>query len=60
MKINSLDKVVHIPKAPRGVLDPLDLGVDGFAGRICDSMTQIRDDVFESSFEHSGDLDDRF
>ena len=46
VEVDGVNEVALIAEAPSGVLDPLDLGVDGFAARVRDPMPQIRDDIF--------------
>src|SRR5208283_3391295 len=59
VEVDRVYEVLLVPEAPRRVLHPLDLGVDGFAGRVGDPMPQVSDDVLESSFEHPRYLDHR-
>ena len=59
VEVDRVHEVLPVPEAPRRVLHPLDLGIDGFAGRVSDPMPQVRDDVFESPFEHPRYLDHR-
>ena len=59
MEINGVNEVVHVAESSSGVLHPLDARIDGFTGSIGDSMSEERDDVFKSPFEHSRNVDDR-
>ncbi len=49
-------KVVLVTETAGGV-DPLDLGIDGFAGRIRHPMTEMGDDVLEASLQRPGDFE---
>src|SRR5215831_8595139 len=49
VEVNSIGDVLLVPKAPRRVLDPLNLGVDRLAGSVGHPMAQIRDDVLEAT-----------
>ena len=42
-------KVILVTETAGGVLNPLDLGVDGFAGRVGHAMAEVGDDVLETS-----------
>src|ERR1017187_4516363 len=52
VEVDRVHEVQPVPEAPRRVLHPLDLGIDGFAGRVGDPMPQVRDDVLEASLEN--------
>ena len=54
-----MDEVLLVPEASGCVLDPLDLRVNGFAARVCDAVSEIRDDVLEPSLEHPRHPNDR-
>jgi hypothetical protein len=43
VEVNRMNEVLLVPKAPRRVLHPLDLGIDRFAGRISDPMPRFVD-----------------
>src|ERR1039458_9574924 len=45
VEVDRVHEVLPVPEAPRRVLHPLDLGIDGFAGRVGNPMPQVRDDV---------------
>lgn len=47
-------EVLLIAEAACGVLDPLDLGVDGFAGSVSDAVAEIGKDVLEASLQGPG------
>src|ERR1019366_1923764 len=57
VEVDCVHEVLPVPEAPRRVLHPLDLGIDGFAGRVGDPMPHVRDDVLEPPFEHPRYLD---
>lgn len=50
MEVNSVNEVLFVAEATCRVLDPLDLGVDRFAGRIGDPVAQVGDDVSNRRF----------
>ena len=52
-------EVLSIGEASGGGLDPLNLAVDAFRGRVRDAVTQIGEDVGEVGLDHPGDLLDR-
>src|SRR6266702_4251270 len=54
MKVNGIFKVRFVSKATSGVFDPLNLGVDRFAGGIGNSMLNEGDDVFKPGLHHLG------
>ena len=47
MEIDSGDEVGFVSEATSGVLDPLNLCIDGFTGSIGNAVLQIGDDVLE-------------
>src|SRR5438445_7341229 len=49
-------EVLFVAETTRGVLDPLDLGVDGFAGSIRDPMAEVGNDVLEAPLQGLGYL----
>ena len=49
-------EILLIAEAACGVLDPLDLGVDGFAGSVGDAVAEIGNDVLEASLQGPGYL----
>ena len=53
MKVNRIDKVSLVAESACRVLHPLDLCVQGFAGRIGDAMLDERQDIFETTFQHA-------
>ena len=59
MEVDGVNEVLSVPEASRRVLHPLDLGIDGFASRVCDPVPQVRDDVLEPPLEHPRHLDHR-
>src|SRR5450755_2481725 len=48
MEVDGVDKVLFVAETSCGVLDPLDLGVDGFAGGVGDGVLEVSDDVVEA------------
>ena len=52
-----MDEVLFVAESASGVLDPLNLGVQGFTGRVRDPVAQISHDVLKPSFQHSPRLD---
>ena len=50
VEVDGGNEVGFVAEAASGVLDPLDLGVDGFTGSIGDAEFQVGDDVVEASF----------
>src|SRR5712691_11163160 len=59
VEVNGMNEVLLVTESASSVLDPLDLGIDGFTGGIGDSMLEISDDVGESALEHARHLDHR-
>ena len=55
-----MDKVGLVAKTAGRVLDPLDLGVDRFAGGIGNRVLDEREDVVESAFDHLRGFDHGF
>jgi hypothetical protein len=53
-----MNEVLFVAKSARGVLHPLDFGVERFAGCVGDSVPKIRDDVFYTYDAHSKDRED--
>src|ERR1035437_1120124 len=53
MEVDRVDEVLFVAEAAGRVLQPLDLGVDGFAGRVGDTVLEVGDDVGEAAFEHA-------
>ena len=53
VEVDCIDGVLLVTEASGRVLHPLDLGVDGLAGRVSDGVLEIGDDV-EASFHHAG------
>ena len=60
VKVNRIDEVSLVAESACRVLDPLDLGVQGFAGRIGDAMFDERQDIFETTFQHAAGFHHRF
>ena len=54
MEVDGGDEVLLAAEAASGVLDPLDLGVDGLAGGVGDAESEIGDDVGEAALDHTG------
>src|SRR5271157_6200857 len=59
VEIDRMDEILLVAEASRRVLHPLDLGIDRFASRVRDPVSQVRDDVLEPPFEHPRHLDHR-
>ena len=51
MEVDGGLEVLFVAKTASGVLHPLDLGVNGFTGRVGDAMAQVRDDVLKSALQ---------
>jgi hypothetical protein len=51
---NGVDEVLLVAESARGVLHPLNLGVDRFTAGVSDTMLEIGDDVGEPAHKHSG------
>src|SRR5437016_7610085 len=56
VEVDRVDEVMFVAEAAGRVLHPLDLGVDGFAGGVGDTVLEVCDDVGEAAFEHAGDF----
>src|SRR5450759_4504946 len=56
VEVDRVDEVLFVAEAAGRVLHPLDLGVDGFAGRVGDPVLEVGDDVGEAAFHHAGDF----
>jgi hypothetical protein len=50
VEVDRVDEVLFVAEAAGRVLHPLDLGVDGFAGRVGDAVLEVGDDVGEAAF----------
>lgn len=59
MEVDSRLKVLLVAEAADGVLHPLDLGVDGFAGCVSDAKAQVRDDVLKATLQQTRYLHQR-
>src|SRR5579863_1847925 len=59
VEVDCVNEVLLVPETSCCVLDPLDLGIDRFAGGVGDAVPQVRDDVLEPPFEHPCHLDHR-
>jgi len=56
VEIDRVTEVLFVAKAASRALHPLNLSVDGFAGRVGDAVLEVGDDVFEATLEHGGDV----
>src|SRR6266568_1320558 len=54
VEVDRIDEVLLVTEAAGCVLHPLDLGVDGLAGRVGDAVLEVGDDVGEAAFECAG------
>ncbi len=59
MEVDRVDEVLLVAKSACRVLHPLNLCIDGLAGRVRDPMPQVSDDVLEPPFEHARHPDHR-
>src|SRR5438045_9671081 len=59
MEVDRVDEVLFVAEAAGRVLHPLELGVDGFAGGVGDTVLEIGDDVGGAALEHAGHCLDR-
>jgi hypothetical protein len=52
VEVDRVNKVLFVAEAAGRVFYPLDLGIDGFAGRVGgDAMLEVGDDVGEAALE---------
>ena len=59
MEIKGIDEILLIAESTGSLLDPLDLGIERFAGGVGDLMLQIREDIVEPVFQRSRHLSHR-
>ena len=59
VEVDGGDEVGFAAETASGVLDPLDLRVDGLAGGVGDAMLQVGHDVVETTLDHTDLFDHR-
>ncbi len=57
MEMDGVDEVPFVPESAGGVLHPLNLRIQGFAGRIRDAVAQVGHDVLEPPLQHPPHFD---
>jgi len=53
VEVDGVDEVLFVAETAGRVPHPLNLGVDGFAGRVGDAVLEVDDDVLKAPFEHA-------
>lgn len=53
MEVDGVLEVLEVAEASGCVLHPLDLGIDAFAGGICDPMLEVGEDVGQMALQFS-------